>query len=331
MPHTAMRQTRGCNPLSGSDDYSATIVNIQRFSTEDGPGIRTTVFFKGCPMRCPWCHNPEAMRAVLEPVWHAGRCLGDRHCVQVCPAGAIASTEQGIVIDRALCTGCGACVDYCPSEAIEVHGRKTLVTAILDRVKRDRTFFEVSGGGVTLSGGEPLAQPEAAVNLLRVLKDAGVHTALDTCGAAPQHVLEEALDATDLVLFDVKTVDRSKHERFTGMPFQRVAAAAQVVNRARVPVWVRTPIIPGYTDDEAGLRAVARFVRETFERCERHDLLAYSNLCRSKYGQLGRPFALAETLLLSATAMERLAAAVREEGSPNVHWSGPTLIEEMVS
>jgi len=310
MPHTA-----------------ATIVNIQRFSTEDGPGIRTTVFFKGCPMHCPWCHNPEAMRSDPEIVWHAGRCLGDHRCIEVCKASAITSTERGIRIDRRLCTNCGTCVEYCPSEALDIYGRNTPVTAILERVIRDRTFYDVSGGGATLSGGEPLAQPEAAVALLRCLKDAGIDTALDTCGAAPERVLEEALESTDLVLFDVKTVDVVKHERFTGMPFQLVAAAANIVNRSGIPVWVRTPVIPGYTDDVEDLRSVVRFVREAFHRCDRHDLLAYSNLCRSKYDQLGRPFSLAKTPLLTATIMERLAETAREEGSPNVHWSGPTLAE----
>ncbi len=205
------------------------------------------------------------------------------------------------------------------------------VTAILERVQRDAAFYEVSGGGVTLSGGEPLAQPEAAIALLRLLKDAALHTALDTCGAASERVLEEALEAVDLVLFDIKTVDLAKHERFTGTPFQRVAASAHIVNRARVPVWVRTPVIPGYTDDEEGLRALARFVRDTFDRCERHDLLAFSNLCRSKYEQLGRPFALAGAPLVSADTMKRLSEAARQEGSPNVHWSGPTRIEEAIA
>ena len=315
---------------------AAVLVNIQRFSTEDGPGIRSTVFFKGCPMRCPWCHNPETMRFEPEVVWHRGRCLGDHHCVEVCPAGAITATGNGIIVDHRLCTavsnvilpGCGECADFCPSEALEIHGRKTPVTAVVERVQRDAAFYHVSGGGVTLSGGEPLAQPEAAIALLRLLKDAGLHTALDTCGAASQRVLEEALEAVDLVLFDIKTTDLARHERFTGVSFQRVAASARIVNRAGLPVWVRTPIIPGCTDDEEGLRAVARFVRDTFNHCERHDLLAFSNLCRSKYDQLGRPFALADAPLVGADTMKRLSEAAREEGSPNVHSSGPTRIGE---
>jgi pyruvate formate lyase activating enzyme len=307
---------------------AAVLVNIQRFSTEDGPGIRSTVFFKGCPMRCPWCHNPETMRFEPEVVWHRGRCLGDHRCVEVCPASAIAATENGIAVDHRLCTGCGECADFCPSEAIEIHGRKTPVTAILERLQRDAAFYQVSGGGVTLSGGEPLAQPDAAIALLRLLKDAGLHTALDTCGAASQRVLEEALEAVDLVLFDIKTTDLARHERFTGVPFRRVAASARIVNRAGLPVWVRTPIIPGYTDDEEALRSVARFVRDTFDRCERHDLLAFSNLCRTKYDQLGRTFALAGAPLVDADTMKRLSDAARDEGSPNVHWSGPTRIGE---
>ncbi len=307
---------------------TATVVNIQRFSTEDGPGIRTTVFFKGCPMRCPWCHNPETVRFEPEVVWHRGRCLGDGRCVEVCPSSAISSGETGIVIDRRECTGCGQCAEFCPSEALEIHGRAMALTAIVEHVNRDRAFYRSSGGGVTLSGGEPLTQSEAAIGLLRLLKGAELHVALDTCGAASPSVLEEALDSVDLVLFDVKTVDPVLHEQFTGFPFQRVAAAADIVNQSQKPVWIRTPVIPGYTDDEDGIRATARFVRETFDCCERHDLLAFSNLCSAKYDQLGRAFVLATAELVSREKMEFLADAAQQEGSVNVHWSGPTRVRE---
>lgn len=309
-------------------ELTATIFNIQKFSTEDGPGIRTTVFFKGCPMRCPWCHNPESQRFEPEVVWHGGRCLADHGCIETCPEQALQAGPSGIVIDRDRCTGCGACVDYCPASALEMHGERVAVEALFDRVVRDATFYDQSGGGVTLSGGEPLAQPKAAVALLWLLKDAGIHTALDTCGAANENALREALECVDLVLFDVKTVDPERHEAWTGVPFEHVDAAARMVNDAGVPVWVRTPVIPGYNSDEITIRALATYVNERFGHCQRHDLLAYSNLCVSKYEQLGRPFVLAGVPLLTREALERLCDVARSAGSPYAQWSGPTQIDE---
>lgn len=306
-----------------------TLVNVQRFSTEDGPGIRTTVFFKGCPMRCPWCHNPETLRFEPEVVWHGGRCLGDGGCVEVCTEKALTIAETGVVIDRPQCTGCGDCVDFCPGAALEIHGRTMDVGALGDFLQRDAAFYAASGGGVTLSGGEPLAQPEGAIALLELLRDAGIHTAVDTCGIVREEVLRNALDATDLVLFDVKTVDPAKHKAFTGTPFERMAASAELVGRTGTPVWVRTPIIPGYTDDDDGIRAVARFVRETFPACQRHDLLAFSNLCQSKYEQLARPWKFISTPLMTADRMQQLRdAALEEAGAAAVHWSGSTRLED---
>ena len=301
----------------------ADIFNVQKFSTEDGPGIRTTVFFKGCPMRCPWCHNPEALRSAPELVWHAGRCLHDHGCIEACPERALSGAGGEIRVDRARCTGCGRCVEFCPSSALQMHGRKQTVEDLFEILARDRPFYDLSGGGVTLSGGEPLAQPAACAALLRRLCEEGIHTALDTCGAATERSLEAALEWTGLVLFDVKTVDPEKHLAYTGVPWVRVEASAAVIAQSGVEVWVRTPVSPGYTDSEDSIREVARFVAETFPRCTRHDLLAFSNLCTPKYAQLGRNFALADTPLLDADRMARLCQAARDAGSAHARWSGP--------
>lgn len=308
---------------------NVSIFSIQKFSTEDGPGIRTTVFFKGCSMRCPWCHNPEALRAQPELVWHGGRCIGHRGCVDICPEQALSAERGGIAIDRSSCCACGLCVDACPTSALEIHGRTMTVTEIFDTVMRDAAFYDTSLGGVTLSGGEPLAQPAGALELLRMLQEANVHTALDTCGAASERAFREALKAIDLLLLDIKSVNPLKHERMTGVPFEGIERAAQLARDSGVPVWVRTPIIPGYTDDESELRAIARFVAETLPNCERHDLLAFSNLCAPKYEQLDRVFALEGVPLLPTATMERLCAAALEEGSVHAQWSGPTRLEEV--
>ncbi len=280
-------------------------------------------------MVCPWCHNPEGIRFEPEVVWRAGRCLGDRGCVEACPEKALSASDGGIAIDRDTCRGCGECADYCPSEALEIHGRAASVEEIFQDVGRDAGFYDSSGGGVTLSGGEPLSQPEAALAFLKMLKEAGIHAALDTCGAAGKKTLEKALDLVDLVLLDIKTADPARHLETTGVPWEKVAASARLAASSGVPVWVRTPVIPGYTSDEENIRAVARFVEKTFgRRCERHDLLAFGNLCRSKYEQLGRPFALAEAGLLQAGEMEGLAEAARREEAAEVRWSGPTVVGE---
>ena len=310
----------------------ATIFNVQKFSTEDGPGIRTTVFFKGCPLRCPWCHNPESQSFSPEVVWHGGRCLGDRGCLKVCPENALAVEDSRIIVNRRHCTGCGDCVAYCPASALEMHGQRLSVEALFDLAARDAAFYAASGGGVTLSGGEPLAQPAAAIALLRMLRETGIHTALDTCAAVPDPVLDAALAHTDLVLLDVKTTDPKRHLEYTGLPLDRVVRAVDRINAAGIPVWVRTPVIPGYTDDEANIRNVARFVAERLKHCERHDLLAYSNLCESKYAQLDRPFPLSGAPLLDPAVLAHLCTVAQEAGSRHVHWSGPVrVVEGLVS
>jgi pyruvate formate lyase activating enzyme len=309
----------------------ATIFNVQKFSTEDGPGIRTTVFFKGCPMHCPWCHNPESIHFHPEVVWHSGRCLGDRGCIEVCLQEALHEGERGLEILRDRCDGCARCVAFCPSSALEIHGRTIEVEELFDLAARDMAFYNTSGGGVTLSGGEPLAQPQAVIALLRLLHEAGIHTAVDTCGGAAEDVFREALPYSSLVLLDIKTVDPEKHLAYTGVPFSRVARLVAILREAQTPLWVRTPVIPGYTDDEEKIRAVAAFVARELPQCERHDLLAFSNLCTAKYEQLDRPFALADTPLISSETMESLCAAAKEAGSVQAHWSGPirTVMEEV--
>lgn len=281
-------------------------------------------------MRCPWCHNPETVRYQPDILWTADRCLHDHGCLPQCERRALA-VEEGtsrIRIDRERCDVCGRCVAFCPSLALERIGRTYGVDDLFELVMRDTAFYASSGGGVTLSGGEPLAQPEAAIALLKMFKDAHVHGALDTCGAAPPDVLTEALNHCELVLFDVKTVNPVRHREWTGIDLERVVGSARIVRDSGVPVWVRTPVIPGYTASEEEIGGIAAFVAEMFPQCERHDLLSFSNLCTSKYGQLDRPFALAGVSPLMAETMERLCAVAKSAGSVTACWSGPTAVRE---
>ena len=305
---------------------TATLFSIQRFSTEDGPGIRTTLFFKGCPLICPWCHNPEGMRKQPELVWYDIDCVGCGDCVNACPNGALKLTEEGIVIDRGACEACGTCVDACDVGALEIIGEEWTPDALLDEVLKDRTFYETSGGGVTASGGEPLMYYEFLREFLPKLKDAGVHVALDTCGHFPTDKFVEILKFVDLLLFDIKTLDEAKHKEFTGVGLGRVLANAQAASERGVPMWIRTPVIPGYTDSDGNIRSIARFIRERLPAVERWDLLAFSNLCTSKYRRLGGRFALEGEPLLSRERMDELERLAKSCGVGCAVWSGPTSV-----
>jgi pyruvate formate lyase activating enzyme len=311
-------------PLAGPDARGL-VFGLQRFSTEDGPGIRTTVFVKGCPMRCPWCQNPEGLAPGKQVLWARARCLGDGGCVAACPHGALTREGGAAGIDAAKCQVCGSCADFCPANALEVAGWERTAREVAADVLRDRGFYAQSDGGVTFSGGEPLTQPDFVAAALDLIGAAGVHRALDTCGAAGPAALRALLGRVELVLFDLKQMDPARHLEQTGIHLEKVLASAREVARAGVPCWVRTPVIPGHTDDEANVRAIARFVKTELPRAARYDLLAFSKLCVAKYEQLGRAdAAVARLPLVPRGHMERLRAVALEEGLSTVVWSGMT-------
>jgi pyruvate formate lyase activating enzyme len=298
--------------------------NLQRFSTEDGPGIRTTVFMKGCPLRCKWCHNPEGLSPQPELVWYDVRCIGARECLKVCPEDALELTLEGMRLDRKSCTMCGLCPQACPAGALEVIGRQWTVEALYAEVAKDSAFYETSGGGVTVSGGEPVMQAEFVEAFLRLCHQRRIHTALDTCGHADWSTFEAVLPFVDLVLFDLKLVDRERHRATTGIYPDRILANAQRVAEAGLPLWVRTPIIPGFTDDEENIAALAAFIRERLPTVERWDLLAFNNLGRPKYARLGLPYPLDGAQLMTREHMERLRTLAAATVGEVARWSGAT-------
>ena len=301
--------------------------NIQRFSTEDGPGIRTTVFLKGCPLRCAWCHNPEGLSPSPELVWYHARCIGVRDCLRVCPEDALELTPEGMQIDRERCTACGACADACPTGALEIIGQEWTPEEVFAEVMKDRVFYETSDGGVTLSGGEPMMQDEFVLALAGLCREAGVHVALDTCGMVAWERYERVLPLIDLVLYDLKLFDGERHRSSTGVDNSIVLENARRFAAAGKRMWIRTPIIPGYTASEDNIVALADFIATELLTVERWDLLAYTNLGQPKYRRLDLPYALEGVPLLTQAEMEALHAIAVEQVSVAV-WSGATRVEE---
>ncbi|MHA2601822.1 MAG: glycyl-radical enzyme activating protein [Candidatus Thorarchaeota archaeon SMTZ1-83] len=303
---------------------SGLITNIQRCSTEDGPGIRTTVFFKGCPLSCTWCHNIETIDPEPRTVWYSSKCIGDKACIEACPEGALNLTSDGMEIDHDLCTTCGFCEEACPTGAIKVMGKEWSSEALVEELLRDKVFFTTSGGGVTLSGGEPTYQADFMIEVAKGLRGHDVDVALDTCGYCSEAVLERALSVVSMILFDLKVMDPDKHLEYTGVPLDLVLSNARLVNGSGLPIWVRTPVIPSYTDSEDNIKAISRFIKKNMPNAKRFHLLAFNKMCIDKYALLGLEYPLKDADLISDSEMERLAQVAREEGLSEVVWSGMT-------
>ena len=263
-----------------------TIFNIQRYSIHDGPGIRTTVFLKGCGLRCFWCQNPESQRIKPEIFLNRDNCTSCGRCVTVCPTGASTLSDRSSTIDRSKCIGCGKCAEACPNVARTLVGRYSTVDEIMQEVIRDKKFYKNSGGGVTLSGGEPAAQPKFALSIMQSCKEAGLHTALDTCGYASWSSMEKLLEYTDLVLYDIKCMEPRKHYDATGKFNKLILENAKRIARYK-PMRVRVPVVPNFNDSPEEVKAIAHFVKAELGSVD-IDLLPYNKLGESKYERLDR-------------------------------------------
>lgn len=265
------------------------VYNIMRFSVHDGPGIRTTVFFKGCPLSCWWCHNPESRSSTPDLMYSAERCAHCGCCVSACPNHAI-RWENRPEWDSGLCQFCGDCADACPTEARQLVGKWMTVGEVLAEIKRDTVFYDESGGGVTLSGGEPLAQPEFAEALVEACRAEGIHTAVETCGAAPRETILKIGKTANLVLFDLKLMNSVRHKEFTGVSNLSILKNLEALAKAHVAVVVRIPLIPGINDDEENIKQSRQFLHSI--GINKVDLLPYHEIGVEKYKKLGMDYRL---------------------------------------
>lgn len=304
-------------PVRGEGgETSGLIFDIRRYSVQDGPGIRTTVFFKGCPLACWWCHNPESQGRAELVHYDPGRCLRCGACVDACEAGALALGDAGVILDPDRCTLTGGCVATCPAEARQRVGRRYDVAEVVAAVERDQLFHDESGGGVTVSGGEPLLQWEFLLELLTACGERGIHRAVDTSGLAAPDVLLRVAARTDLFLYDLKTLDPARHEATTGVPLRPVLDNLSRLLESGARVWVRLPLIGGINDSPADVERLGGFLAglDGGSRLEAVHLLPFHGPARSKHARFGMPWRLGPDGPVSDARVREVVARLEEHG-----------------
>ncbi len=288
--------------MTADRQASGIVFNIQKYSVNDGPGIRTTVFFKGCPLRCRWCANPESQSSAVQVLWDASKCLDCLRCVSLCPNRAVSREGGRIRIDPAACGLCGNCVRECPGRALKTEGMRMTVSEVLCIVRQDLPFYEESGGGMTVSGGEAMAQPHFVRQLLLGAKEDGLHTCCETTGFAMPDVFEGILSLLDCVLFDMKHWDAEAHCQGTGVTNELPLQNLKLANRSGKDVLPRIPVIPGYNDSAADAEGFVRRLTEAgSSRCQ---LLPFHQFGENKYDLLGTPYAYRDVPALHREDLE---------------------------
>jgi pyruvate formate lyase activating enzyme len=291
------------------------VFDIKKYSINDGPGIRTTIFLKGCPLDCWWCHNPESKSPKPELMVRANRCVRCAECVSACPLGAISVNGVGKT-DWAKCDNCGLCAETCYNDARELLGREMTVAEVMKEIERDVPFFDQSKGGVTFSGGEPLMQRKFLVEVLRACRAHDIHTVVDTSGFASWEVIESLRGDVNLFLYDLKSMDDERHRQYTGVSNRLILENLRRLDEAGAYCVVRVPLIPGVNDDEENLRASGKFL-SGLKHLIAVDLMGYHEIARGKYEALGMEYRLPEMKAPSAEKMQ-LAAKMLEDFGLNV-------------
>jgi pyruvate formate lyase activating enzyme len=289
------------------------VTNIQRFSIHDGPGIRTTVFLKGCNLRCFWCHNPETLDSKPQLQLFFARCIGCGVCFTRCPNGAHEKVDGSRLFHRELCKGCGTCAETCYAEALVMAGEAKSAEEVVAEVLRDKPFYETSHGGVTLSGGEPLLQRDFSLEILERCQAEGLHTAIETALNSSWERVESILAVTDLVMLDIKLMDSTKHQEYTGVPNERIIENAVRLGALSKPLIVRTPIIPGVNDTAEQVLAIARFAAQ-LPNLLYYELLPFHPMASGKYDSLGMDYRARELKRPDKEAMDALTEAAQGVG-----------------
>ena len=301
-------------------ERKAFIFNKQKYNMYDGPGVRTLIFFKGCPLRCKWCSNPEGLERKFQIMLKPTMCVSCGACVPVCPQKIHDISPQGEhIIDHGIeCIGCGACVEACNYDALKIAGEKVSISELLDYIEQDRAFYEQSGGGVTLGGGEVTSQPEAAINLLMACKQSGINTAIETCGYAKKETMMKFAEFVDLFLFDLKHIDPDRHFELTGVRNEMILENLEELIMKRQNVMVRMPMLKGINDSEAEIKGVIEFLMpfREFKNFQGIDLLPYHKLGVNKYLQLGMDYPIEGDPSLSDEDLAKIEGWIKEYDFP---------------
>ncbi len=301
------------------------IFNIQKYSIHDGEGIRTTVFFKGCPLSCLWCHNPESQRYEKELLYHEERCRGCADCAEICPEGALKapSSAPPILLDRSLCKLCGACAQACTQNAWQEAGKEYEIKELVAKLEKDRMFYEQSGGGVTLSGGEALSQDMDYIEeLAKTLHQKGCHLNIDTCGHVPYQNFRRVLPYTDTFLYDIKLLDAEKHRAYTGTDNELILSNLKRLNEDGGKINIRLPLIAGVNADEAYLESVIAFLKDNHIHVQRLNLLPYHSAGAGKYKKLDKICDHTRFAAPSQEWLRKAEALFLQSGFPNTSIGG---------
>lgn len=290
------------------------IYNIMKYSIHDGPGIRTTLFLKGCPLKCLWCHNPESQETKDQLMLFPNRCIGCKVCIEMCKEGAICEVEGRVITDKSKCVDCCHCTHECYADARVKEGRTITIEEAKKEILSDKNFYQESGGGLTISGGEPLMQSHFLIGLLKEMKKEDIHTTVDTCGYVPEKTIIKASKYTDLFLYDLKHMDSNKHKEYTGVPNELILNNLKTLSTLGKKIIIRIPIIPGFNDGQKDLEAFRDFIKTLDSRTE-VNLLPYHKIGQEKYKRLGKPYKMPDIEEPSEDLMKGILNTLKDCGT----------------